>query len=270
MSGLRKALVNFVTAGCLRRIQDEHLKRRPKRFSFLFHTESGRAAHAWQERVLLTFDEKLKAEAQQNSPLLHDLIREAYEDLSRSVTAAHLELPAFDEVLARVRAALLRGEIMITKVNSEAQIASLLDDQGQLKLRTPLNIFVGGQILDRGITIANLIGFYYGRDPKKFQQDTVLQHSRMYGFRPAEDRAVTRFYTAAHIHRAMARMHEADSALRRGLRARARIRVCTSLNLPPATSCTAARRRCWPQTSRPFGLTGVCFRWVSRRTTRRG
>ena len=103
---------------------------------------------------------------------------------------------------------------MITKVNSEAQVASLLDDDGQLKLRTPLNIFIGGQILDRGITIANLIGFYYGRDPNKFQQDTVIQHSRMYGFRPLEDRAVTRFYTAVHIHRAMQRMHEADSALR--------------------------------------------------------
>lgn len=41
-----------------------------------------------------------------------------------------------------------------------------------------------------------------------------MQHSRMYGFRPLEDRAVTRFYTAPHIYRAMQRMHEADSALR--------------------------------------------------------
>ena len=103
---------------------------------------------------------------------------------------------------------------MITKVNSEAQVASLLDDEGQLRLRTPLNIFIGGQILDRGITIANLIGFYYGRDPKRFQQDTVLQHSRMYGFRPSLDRAITRFYTAPHIHAAMRRMHDADTALR--------------------------------------------------------
>jgi len=36
----------------------------------------------------------------------------------------------------------------------------------------------------------------------------------MYGFRPIEDRAVTRFYTAPHIYRAMQRMHEADAALR--------------------------------------------------------
>ncbi len=71
---------------------------------------------------------------------------------------------------------------MVTKVNSEEDVMNLLDDQGQLKLRTPLNIFIGGQILDRGITVANLIGFFYGRSPKKFQQDTVLQHSRMFGF----------------------------------------------------------------------------------------
>ena len=90
----------------------------------------------------------------------------------------------------------------------------MLDDEGQLRLRTPLNLFIGGQILDRGITIANLIGFYYGRDPQRFQQDTVLQHSRMYGFRPQEDRAVTRFYTTRNSHRTMERMHEADSALR--------------------------------------------------------
>jgi hypothetical protein len=214
VAGLRKALMNFVTGACMRRIQDEQAKRRTKRFAFLFHTEAGRAAHAWQESVLLRFDENLKTEADKNSTLLRDLVKEAYTDLSKSVLAAGLAVPAFDDVYARVRAALSGGELMITKVNSEAQVAALLDDDGQLKLRTPLNIFIGGQILDRGITIANLIGFFYGRDPKKFQQDTVLQHSRMYGFRPLEDRAVTRFYTAVHIYRAMRRMHEADTALR--------------------------------------------------------
>lgn len=214
VAGLRKALINFITAGCLRRIQDEQTQRRPKRFAFLFHTESSKAAHAWQESVILRFDEVLQHEATNGSDLLRGLVMGSYEDLSRSILATSLSLPAFTEVWDRVQSALSGGELMITKVNSEAQVASLLDDDGQLRLRTPLNIFIGGQILDRGITIANLIGFYYGRDPQKFQQDTVLQHSRMYGFRPPEDRAVTRFYTAFHIHRAMERMHEADSALR--------------------------------------------------------
>jgi hypothetical protein len=89
----------------------------------------------------------------------------------------------------------------------------MLDDSGQLKLRTPLNVFLGGQVLDRGVTLANLIGFYYGRRPNKFQQDTVLQHSRMYGYRRA-DLGVTRFYTAASIRHAMQQMEDFDIALR--------------------------------------------------------
>jgi hypothetical protein len=82
-----------------------------------------------------------------------------------------------------------------------------------LKLRTPCTIFIGGQILDRGITIDNLLAFYYGRSPKKFQQNTVMQHSRMYGPRPLEDLAVTRFYTTNRVHQAMKQMHERDKAL---------------------------------------------------------
>jgi len=214
VAGLRTALANFLTAGCIRRIQDEQNNERPKRFAFLFHTEAAKAAHAWQESVVLAFDEQLQREAQTQSALLRDLVQAAYDNLSVSILAARQSLPTFSEVWDRVIAALTGGEIMITKVNSEAQVAALLDEEGQLRLRTPLNIFIGGQILDRGITIANLIGFYYGRNPQQFQQDTVLQHSRMYGFRPPADRAVTRFYTAPHIYAAMRRMHEADSALR--------------------------------------------------------
>jgi len=73
---------------------------------------------------------------------------------------------------------------------------------------------VTGQILDRGITISNLIGFYYGRNPNRFQQDTVLQHSRMYGARSTADLAVTRFYAPQHVYQVMKRIHEFDGALR--------------------------------------------------------
>ena len=39
---------------------------------------------------------------------------------------------------------------MITKVNSDKAVKELLADDGQLRLRTPLNMFIGGQILDSG------------------------------------------------------------------------------------------------------------------------
>ncbi len=88
------------------------------------------------------------------------------------------------------------------------------------KIRTPPHHFIGGQILDRGITINNLIGFYYGRNPNRFQQDTVLQHSRMYGARSSADIAVTRFYAPLQVYLIMQRIHAFDAALREAFEAR--------------------------------------------------
>jgi len=100
------------------------------------------------------------------------LIQAAYKDLAESIKVAAHHLPSLEDVRNEAYEALRpdRGQLMITKVNSEEDVMRLLDDQGQLRLRTPLNIFIGGQILDRGITVANLIGFFYGRRPNRFQQ----------------------------------------------------------------------------------------------------
>jgi hypothetical protein len=217
IQSLRNAICNFIVGGCIRRLQDQSLGRPPKKFSFLVHTEAGKAAHAWQERIVIALNEKLTDAVQAKPDLLKELITSAYDDLSASIRAMGHDLPPLEEVLQAVFAALERGWVMITKVNSERQVEELLDNEGQLKLRTPLNIFIGGQILDRGVTIANLIGFFYGRRPQIYQQDTVLQHSRMFGFRPIEDLTVTRFYTEPSIHDAMRRMHESDVALRESI-----------------------------------------------------
>jgi len=90
-----------------------------------------------------------------------------------------------------------------------------------LKLRTPFNIYVGGNILDRGITIPNLIAFYYGRNPRTMQADTVLQHSRMYGARDRRDLAVTRFYTSAGVYDRLYTINSFENALREAFQSRA-------------------------------------------------
>ena len=214
---LRDAICNFIVSGCIRRLQNKETGQTTKKFSFLVHTEANKQAHDWQEELVETIKEKLSEAAINDSKLLGQLIRRACEDLKPSVELQGDPMPSEAAVIQEVLAALEQDWLMITKVNSERQIEELLDDDGQLKLRTPLNIFIGGQILDRGITIANLIGFYYGRRPNVFQQDTVLQHSRMFGFRPVQDLAVTRFYTEPTIYLAMQRMHESDVALRDAL-----------------------------------------------------
>jgi len=153
-------------------------------------------------------------QAQADSPLFNELIRAAFFDLQRSIELEAIALPSLEEVKKSVVESLITGQLMITKVNSDNDIKKLLAADGQLKLRTPFNMFIGGQILDRGITINNLIALYYGRTPHRFQQDTVLQHSRMYGARSMADLAVTRFYAPQHVYQIMRRIHEFDGALR--------------------------------------------------------
>lgn len=215
IEGFRTAIVTFLVGGCIKVLNgtNDGLQFKKLRYSFLLHSEATRGAHEWQERVTKTIVGNLAAAAAVNDSLFVDLVSSAFADLSRSLVLAGQRIPELVEVLDTVNRALSEDWITITKVNSDEDVAALLDDLGQLKLRTPLNIFLGGQVLDRGITLANLIGFYYGRRPNKFQQDTVLQHSRMYGYR-RDDLAVTRFYTSRAIRYAMSQMEEFDSSLR--------------------------------------------------------
>lgn len=215
VSGLRTAIINFIVGGCIRIIQNGGIPRGNKnKFSFIIHTQIAKASHTRQENIISELLEKLEEEARNNGVLLDKFIIDGYNNLNESIKAHKFEVPTLGEVKEFVTKAITNQWISKVIVNSENDINALLDDDGQLKLRNPLNIFIGGQILDRGITISNLIGFYYGRTPQKMQQDTVLQHSRMYGYRRKEDLAVTRFYTTKDLYNRMAKINEFDSKLR--------------------------------------------------------
>lgn len=211
---LVQAILSFIVGGSIRRLQSRERGDSQGKFSFLFHTEQARGSHEWQEKVATAIRDALVDEAHADTPRFNELLHRAFNDLRRSVSNAGMSVPSIDAVKREVVVALGGGHLMITKVNSDKDIEELLDGDGQLKLRTPYNMFIGGQILDRGITINNLIGFYYGRSPKRFQQDTVLQHSRMYGVRPLADLAVTRFYAPQHVYQVMRKIHALDAALR--------------------------------------------------------
>lgn len=215
VDGLRTAIINFIVGGCIRIIQNGGKPRGKKnKFSFIIHTEVAKQTHTRQGNIITELIEKLGQEAQENSVLLDEYIEHSYEDLSKSILAYEFDIPELEYTKKYVKEAIKSQWITSIIVNSENDINALLDDDGQLKLRTPLNIFIGGQILDRGVTISNLIAFYYGRSPKKMQQDTVLQHSRMYGYRPLKDLSVTRFYTTKELYSRMDKMNEFDSRLR--------------------------------------------------------
>ncbi|WP_414049207.1 Z1 domain-containing protein [Macrococcus animalis] len=207
-----KRLLTLWWGGKIRNLQQLHHQERPKKYAFIMHTITTKRAHEWQYKLVLKIERKLMELLKSDEVAFKNLIQTSYDDFRQSTVSSYF--PGINEVYQTVKNAFLDEELLISIVNSENDVNQLLDKTGELKLRAPLNFFIGGQILDRGITIGNLIGFYYGRDPKKFQQDTVLQHSRMYGARPKDDLYVTRFYTTHRIYDVMERMHQFDEDLR--------------------------------------------------------
>lgn len=212
---LRNAIMNFIVGATIRRLQQHNAGIRTEKYAFVAHSEISRASHDWQAEIIKTLILELAKAAKKKEKTIYDLIEHSYNDLLISIKKLSKDnTPSLEIVQKDTLTALIEEHIMISVVNSDRDVEELLDSEGQLKLRNPMNVFIGGQILDRGVTVNNLIGFYYGRNPKKSQQDTVLQHSRMYGARPIEDLAVTRFYTTRDIYEVMKRIHDFDTALR--------------------------------------------------------
>jgi hypothetical protein len=218
IAALRRAIVTFVVGAWIRRQQQRNRHETPEHYSFIVHTHTTRAAHTWQASIVRTLVRQLQEAAVDNPGAVQALVWSAYEDLVASLMAEGInDLPALGDLQADIPEAL--RAVMVTTVNSERDIEELLDENGELYRRNPFNIFIGGQILDRGVTIERLIGFFYGRNPQRSQQDTVLQHSRMYGNRARADLAVTRFYTSAGIYQVMRTIYEIDTALREAIAA---------------------------------------------------
>ncbi len=211
LNTFRQAILDFIVGGVIRRLQEQ-----PQNYkcSFIIHTETSRDKHAWQLQLTSEYLKKLQRYARVDETTLNALVCDSVERFNNSIGLTDATVPSLISIQDEVRTALLEGFIGISKINSDQQIYALLDKKGQLRLDNPFNIFIGGQILDRGITVENLICFFYGRNPKRFQLDTVLQHSRMYGYRSIKDLSVTRFYTSANIYNAMKKMHYIDSSLR--------------------------------------------------------
>lgn len=126
-------------------------------------------------------------------------------------------MPATDAIFASVKDNLGSGHVDLVVVNKTNKDELLDQDTGALKMRAEFNIYLGGNMLDRGITVPSMIAFYYGRKPKTMQADTVLQHSRMFGSRPRADMLVTRLFTSTGIHARMKAIHDLDTGLRQAL-----------------------------------------------------
>jgi len=196
--GLRRALLSFLTAAAAKKIQNP-----TQNYAFLCHVSVKTADHKHIVNLLDQFKEETmialrKPSSRQYGKLIEDLKKE-YNDLSDTQP----RLPPFDQIVEKIKFYLHGANIKLVNALSNEQI----------KLDSVYNIFVGGNKLGRGVTIKNLLTSYYGRNPKRPNSDTVLQHARMYGYRKNEI-GVTRLFLPQKLAEHFRIIHQMEDALR--------------------------------------------------------
>ena len=212
--------MSYFVASAIRELQEERLYHRYYNSSFFMHISTTTKDHKFEKLVVDTILDAWRNDVMANNTLgIMQDFKDAYDDLAASNLAGNqmgeisLFMPTEQEVLTRFKDIMTQESYAVQIVNSSTN-RNLLGKDGQLKLTNPLNIFIGGFKLDRGITIDHLLGFMYGRNPQTRQSDTVLQHHRMYGNRSKEDMSVTRLHTTQNLYDTMQWIDNMDHQLR--------------------------------------------------------
>jgi len=228
INDLRWSIMHYFVASAIRELQEESIGNDSYHTSFVMHVGTDKLDHAWEADLIETLlnswaDSIVTPSADLRK--FNTLFDEIYGNLDRSISLGKseitdeshekiLSIPTKDAVYARVLDLIQNEEYNVQLVNSDQNVHSLLDDNGQLELTHKLNLFIGAFVLDRGITINHLLGFFYGREPQTKQQATVLQHCRMYGNRSLNDMAVTRLYSQKTLYNVLKKVNDMDDMMR--------------------------------------------------------
>jgi hypothetical protein len=169
--------------------------------AFLCHVSTRTADHKHIERLLRKYKIDLAAAARVRAPALMRRLEAAYNDLAASHPG--LQKEGLEKLVEAI--AFFSPGITVKLVNGETD--------EDVAVKSPYNLFVGGNKLGRGVTIKNLLVSYYGRNPKRPQADTVLQHARMYGYRRS-DIGLLRLFLPRELHTVFKAIHKMERGLR--------------------------------------------------------
>jgi hypothetical protein len=196
-SGLRKALLTFLVAATARAIETS------ENYAFLCHVSVNKRDH---EHIVKLID-RFKTDSINT---LHNPTTQSYARLKKEMQAVYQDLentqpglPDFNTLEEKIKFYLNGTNIKLINASSSEEI----------KLDSAYNVFVGGNKLGRGVTIKNLLTSYYGRNPKRPNADTVLQHARMYGYR-SNDIGVTRLFLPDTLADHFRLIHQMERSLR--------------------------------------------------------
>jgi hypothetical protein len=169
--------------------------------AFLCHVSTRTDDHKHIVNLLRRYKTDLAAGVKGKNQAIINRLKAAYDDLAS--THEGLREVTFDVLVEYI--GFFSPGITVKLVNGQTD--------EDVAVKSPYNLFVGGNKLGRGVTIKNLLVSYYGRHPKKPQADTVLQHARMYGYR-RKDFGLLRLFLPRELHI----VYKAINKMERGLR----------------------------------------------------
>lgn len=193
---LLEALDTFMVGATFKRTKDAD-----QNCAFLCHVSTKTSDHRHIVDLLRKYKTDLARDLKTRKRNVVQRLKSAFDDLA----ATHRELAQsdFDELLSAIE--FFSPGITVKLVNGETD--------EDVAIRSPYNLFVGGNKLGRGVTIKNLLVSYYGRHPRTPQADTVLQHARMYGYR-RKDIGLLRLWLPNELHTVFRAINKMEVSLR--------------------------------------------------------
>jgi Z1 domain len=193
---LLEALDTFMIGATFKRTHDVD-----QNCAFLCHVSTRTADHAHIVDLLRKYKSDLANGVKANDPAVIGRLRAAYNDLAATHTG--VKASRFEHLVEAI--GFYSPGITVKLVNGSTD--------EDVAVRSPYNLFVGGNKLGRGVTIKNLLVSYYGRHPRRPQADTVLQHARMYGYR-RNDLGLLRLFLPPELHAVFKAINKMEKALR--------------------------------------------------------
>ena len=193
---LLRALDTFMIGATFKRTQEAD-----QNCAFLCHVSTRTADHKHIVDLLRKYKTDLAVGLKARNPAIIKRLRAAYDDLASSHDG--VKASKFEDLVEAIE--FFSPGITVKLVNGQTD--------EDVAVRSPYNLFVGGNKLGRGVTIRNLLVSYYGRHPKRPQADTVLQHARMYGYR-RKDIGLLRLFLPRELHVVFKAIHNMERSLR--------------------------------------------------------
>jgi hypothetical protein len=193
---LLQALDTFMIGATYKRMHEAD-----QNCAFLCHVSTRTDDHKHIVDLLRRYKMDLATGAKNKKPALLARLKAAYNDLG--ATHQGLRSANFEDLVQAIE--FFSPGITVKLVNGQTD--------EDVVVKSPYNLFVGGNKLGRGVTIKNLLVSYYGRNPKRPQADTVLQHARMYGYR-RKDIGLLRLFLPPELHTVFKAINKMEWGLR--------------------------------------------------------